>query len=49
MSITLSENHWDCECEKNYIHSVEVLHCPICGSDKEDQPNSRIEEMKEDL
>ena len=42
---TTSE-YWDCECEKEYIHSTEEKDCKICGKRKEDSPASRYNELK---
>lgn len=43
--IVLTNQYWDCECEKNFIRPIECPKCPLCGSEKEDQPDSRIEEV----
>ena len=43
--IILTNQYWDCECERNFIHPVEIVMCPVCGSDKDDQPDSRINEV----
>jgi hypothetical protein len=36
---------WDCECEKDYIHTQSEPTCERCGSKKEEQPDSRINEV----
>jgi hypothetical protein len=47
--ITLAIDYWDCECEQDYIHAVVdgdvVQSCNICGSDRADAPNSRLNEV----
>jgi hypothetical protein len=48
MGLTI-ETHWDCECEKNYINPKAVKYCPKCGTFSDDQPDSRINEVKEHL
>ena len=45
LSENLSDEYWDCECEENYIHSVKSEFCRECGSLRENQPNSRSEEV----
>ena len=47
--ITTVSDYWDCECEQDYIHvkldgDVEQF-CNICGSDMDDRPNSRLDEV----
>ena len=47
--ITLASDYWDCECEQDYIHAkldgdVEQF-CNRCGSDMDDWPNSRLDEV----
>ena len=47
--ITTASDYWDCECEQDYIHAkldgdVEQF-CNICGSDMDDWPNSRLDEV----
>jgi len=39
-------NYWDCECDKNYIHSKEEQQCKRCGVKQEDAPDSRTDEIK---
>jgi len=43
--IVLSDEHWDCKCEENYIQSIKSPSCRECGALKKDQPNSRSEEV----
>jgi len=46
--IILDLNHWDCECNENYIKTKDVEYCKICGARQEEQPNSRINELKKE-
>ena len=48
MNVALSEIHWDCECESNYIHSNEASSCKVCGAIKEEQPQSRLNEIEKE-
>ena len=41
----LTDEFWDCECEKNYIHSKQQKTCPICKTKAENQPDSHLEEV----
>ena len=43
--IELTDEYWDCECEKNYIHPCLEEFCQICDARQEDQPNSRVSEV----
>ena len=43
--LTTSE-YWDCECKDHYIHSFDQPCCTRCNSIREEQPNSRIDEIK---
>ena len=47
ISIILTSLYWDCECENDYIHSSsgDDNYCPNCGTYREDQPDSRIDEV----
>jgi hypothetical protein len=45
--IILTSQYWDCECENNFIHPVECAICPVCNSEKDDQPDSRVNEFFE--
>ena len=46
-SIITDDDHWDCECEKRFIHKVKDRSiCPKCNADFHDgMPNSRVNEM----
>jgi hypothetical protein len=43
--IELTDEYWDCECEKEYIHLRSQEICPICKTEQEEQPNSRVIEV----
>jgi hypothetical protein len=45
--LTLACDYWDCDCEENYIHPMTEKHCPLCGSDEDDMPNSMANEVAE--
>ena len=44
--ITTNKNFWDCECEIAYIHPKTTCTCTKCGANKEDQPDSRADELE---
>jgi len=39
--------YWDCECKEDYIRPREMDVCPICWAYREDQPDSRVNEVEE--
>lgn len=41
----LSLDHWDCECDADYVHPITETTCSICGAEEVDRPNSRVEEV----
>ena len=43
--IELTDEYWDCECEKDYIHLRLQDSCPVCKAESEDQPASRVPEV----
>lgn len=43
--IQLTDKFWDCECEKDYIHPCREDKCPICGAEREMQPDSHVNEV----
>ncbi len=43
--ITLTDEYWDCECEKDFIHLRLQESCPVCKAESEDQPDSRVQEV----
>lgn len=40
-----TEQFWDCECEVNYIHPKSVLVCPRCKAQRDERPDSRMNEV----
>lgn len=40
-----TDEYWDCECERNYIHHKNQPCCTKCGSIREDCPSSRFDEV----
>lgn len=45
-TLETDQHYWDCECEEEYIHPKTEKECPICGAEKDEQPDSRVEELK---
>lgn len=44
--VATNELYWDCECKERYIHKKsDHLSCPVCGSEEQDSPDSRIQEL----
>ena len=43
--VPLAAAFWDCECETEFIHSASEQSCPRCGARRDDQPNSRADEV----
>ncbi len=43
--VTNHPDFWDCECEKNYIRPKKVNQCLMCGAIRENQPDSRANEV----
>ena len=37
--------YWDCECEKDYVHSKADPICDVCGTLSDNQPDSRLYEI----
>lgn len=43
-------DYWDCNCDENYIHKkTHTLFCDKCGAKEEDQPDSRINEVRKTI
>ncbi len=36
---------WDCECERDYIHSCLEEACPVCKATQEESSDARVEEV----
>lgn len=43
--VPTTPEYWDCECEYQYIHPATSECCQKCGSRREEQPDSRIDEV----
>ena len=43
--VELTDEFWDCECEKDYIRSKTEVNCSKCGAFRDEQPDSRQEEV----
>lgn len=43
--LELTNEYWDCECEKKFIHPQSEGFCAKCQVERADQPNSRITEV----
>lgn len=44
--LTINLEYWDCECESDFIHSISENICSVCNSEKENNPNSRENEIE---
>jgi len=45
--VLCDNDYWDCECETKYIHHKDRLtKCGRCGTNINDQPPSRVVEIK---
>ena len=44
--ILLNLHFWDCECRKNFIHSISQLNCAICHAEETESPSSRANEVE---
>jgi len=49
MDIKTTADYWDCECEVEYIHSKEESFCKHCLTYADEQPDSRVDEVKKFL
>jgi hypothetical protein len=43
--LELTDEYWDCECERNFIHPQSEGFCVNCQVERADQPDSRITEV----
>lgn len=43
--IILNLDYWDCECKNNFIHPISHQRCNVCGSEQEESPSSRENEV----
>lgn len=44
--LATTSDYWDCECEHNFIHARGEGVCLACGATREEQPDSRVDEVK---
>ncbi|MCP4424437.1 MAG: hypothetical protein GY803_08105 [Chloroflexi bacterium] len=44
--IELTPDYWDCECEVGYIHPNVDTGCAWCGAVRDEQPDSRVDEVQ---
>lgn len=44
--IVLNLDYWDCECQNNFIHPISQKRCNACGSEQEECPSSRENEVQ---
>lgn len=47
--IETTSEYWDCNCPENYIHPASHTWCHMCEADKEDCPDSRVDEVNKML
>lgn len=40
-----SPDYWDCGCDENYIQPSDQRYCIWCGAFRDDQPDSRQDEI----
>ena len=48
-TITLVQEYWDCACEKKWIKPKSQPECPVCGTHHEEQADSRLNEVLEEI
>jgi len=46
IKIVTTNLYWDCECKDDYIKPAHQSSCNTCGAVKDDQPDSRINEVE---
>lgn len=46
MTILTTTEYWDCECERDYIHSRASDICVNCGARRFESPDSRVSEVE---
>jgi len=49
MKILTTPEYWDCECEHNYIHHKSEPSCHICKAVIDEQPDSTVTEVIEQI
>jgi len=43
--ILLTDQFWDCDCKKYYIHPRNEEECQVCHCHRDEQPDARVEEV----
>jgi hypothetical protein len=43
--LELTDEYWDCECERNFIHPCIDEFCMVCEAKRVNQPDSRVAEV----
>jgi rubrerythrin len=45
LKLVTTPDFWDCECEEDFIHPSSDEACPVCGAHRDEQPDSRVNEV----
>lgn len=48
-TIETTPTHWDCECNENHIKPKSLIKCSVCKANQDEQPDARIDEIKEEV
>lgn len=46
MTILTTNEYWDCECKRDYIHPKSKWFCDVCHVRRADSPDSRVSEVE---
>ena len=44
--VITTDLYWDCECLTDYINPQQLSDCKVCGAERDDQPQSRVNEVE---
>lgn len=44
--VAVTPDYWDCECEDHFIHPKDCEKCLVCGAIRNEQPDSRVNEVR---
>ena len=44
-SLKLTDEYWDCECKRDFIHPRSDDFCMVCKAERADQPDSHVTEV----
>lgn len=47
--VEVTDEYWDCECDKDYIHHASEDVCPVCGTKQDEGAPSRVSEVRKML